>query len=75
MAKCSYRDTLVEYNSLNILLAIKHFHPDLGLRRLFPEHIFKIEENQRGMVRRGTCSRKDLIKIMCYLVFSRSNCK
>ena len=37
------RQAMVIYNSLNILLAIKHLHSDLGLGHLLPRRISKIE--------------------------------
>ena len=37
------RQALMIHNSLNILLAIKHLFFDLGLGRLLPERISRIE--------------------------------
>ena len=37
------RQALMMHNSLNILLAIKHLFLDLGLGRLLPERISRLE--------------------------------
>ena len=41
---------LVMHNFLDILPAIKHLRPDLGLRRLLPERISRIEIAEGGRI-------------------------
>ena len=43
---------LVMHNFLDILPAIKHLRPDLGLGRLLPERISTIEEVEGGCAQR-----------------------